>query len=257
MPADVLALVFGGAIGFALGLLGGGGSILTVPILVYVLGQDVHSATGASLAIVGATAALATLLHARRREVRLRAGLLFGGTSMIGALPGVWLNHLLPGRLILLAFVALMIVVAALMLGKRTGDSEATAITSCDFFTWREWLRLTLSGVLVGLLTGFFGVGGGFLIVPALVLAGHFPAHQAVGTSLLIIAMASLSGFLGHLQLGGLDLSVVGPFVAGGLIGSLGGTALCGRLPAARLAKGFGVFILLVALYTGYHTLVV
>ena len=108
---------------------------------------------------------------------------------------------------------------------------------------------------MVGLLTGFFGVGGGFLIVPALVLVGNFPTHQAVGTSLLIIAMASVSGFLGHLSFGTVDLTVVKLFVLGGLGGVLAGTVLAGRVPEQKLARAFGWFTIIVALYLIYENL--
>ena len=254
MSQTILSLVFGGLIGFSLGLLGGGGSILTVPILVYVIGQDVHAATGTSLAIVGASALLGALAHRRRGNVRMKSGLIFGLMSMIGAIPGVWLNHIIAGKVILILFGFLMIAVAISMLHKKIAHPEPKAAgMPCEAYTPKDWFRLLLMGLVVGVLTGFFGVGGGFLIVPALVLVGNFPTHQAVGTSLLVIAMASVSGFLGHLSLGAVDLGIVGLFVLGGLPAVLFGTALAGKMPERKLAKAFGWFIILVALYLVYE----
>ena len=256
MSQAILSLVFGGLIGFSLGLLGGGGSILTVPILVYLIGQDVHAATGTSLAIVGASALLGALAHSRRGNVRMKSGLIFGLMSMIGAIPGVWLNRLVAGKVILILFGFLMIAVAISMLHKKIAHPEAKAARMpCEAYTPKDWFRLLLMGLVVGFLTGFFGVGGGFLIVPALVLVGNFPTHQAVGTSLLVIAMASVSGFLGHLSFGAVDLGIVGLFVLGGLPGVLSGTALAGKMPERKLAKSFGWFIILVALYLIYENL--
>jgi hypothetical protein len=256
MSQVILSLIFGALIGFSLGLLGGGGSILTVPILVYVIGQDVHAATGTSLAIVGGSALLGAFAHSRSGDVRIKSGLVFGLMSMISAIPGVWLNRLVAGKTILLLFAFLMLAVAMDMLRKKTAERQLqTAGMPCEAYTRMDWLRLLALGLVVGLLTGFFGVGGGFLIVPALVLVGNFPTRQAVGTSLLIIAMASVSGFLGHLSFGTVDLTIVGLFVFGGLGGVLSGTALAGRVPEQKLAKAFGWFTIIVALYLIYENL--
>lgn len=256
MSQVILSLIFGALIGFSLGLLGGGGSILTVPILVYVIGQDVHAATGTSLAIVGGSALLGAFAHSRRGDVRIKSGLAFGLMSMVGAIPGVWLNRLVTGKVILLLFGFLMIAVAMGMLRKQTVQRQPqTAGMPCEAYTRGDWLHLLALGLVVGLLTGFFGVGGGFLIVPALVLVGNFPTHQAVGTSLLIIAMASVSGFLGHLSFGTVNLTIVGLFVLGGLGGVLAGTVLAGRVPEQKLAKAFGWFTIIVAVYLIYENL--
>ena len=256
MSQAILSLVFGGLIGFSLGLLGGGGSILTVPILVYVIRQDVHAATGTSLTIVGASALLGTLAHSRSGNVRMKSGLIFGLMSMIGAIPGVWLNRLVAGKVILTLFGLLMIAVAISMLHKNVVHPEPKAAAiPCEAYTPKDWFRLLLMGLGVGVLTGFFGVGGGFLIVPALVLVGNFPTHQAVGTSLLVIAMASVSGFLGHLSFGAVDLAIAGLFILGSLPGVLSGTTLAGKMPERKLAKAFGWFIILLALYLIYENL--
>ncbi len=254
MNHAVLYVTFGALIGFSLGLLGGGGSILTVPILVYVIGQDVHSATGTSLAIVGGSAVAGTLAHLRRGDVRIRSGLVFGLASMTGALPGAWLNRLVEGRLILLLFACLMIAAAVQMLRKRSAPGRRPVENaSRDRDAGRPWRLLVGLGWIVGLLTGFFGVGGGFLIVPALVLGGKFPTHQAVGTSLLVIAMASAAGFAGHVGLGTVDLDTVGTFVLGGLAGALLGTGLSSRVSEQKLTAAFAWFTIAVALYLVYR----
>lgn len=249
MGQTILSFILGNVIGFSLGLLGGGGSILTVPALVYLVGQDIHTATGTSLAIVGMSAMIGALAHARRGKVKASIGLAFGLASMIGAVPGVWTNRFLPGRMLLLLFSVLMIAVGIHMLrGKSAMKSEISRVFPEDG-PKKKWLRLSSLGLGVGFLTGFFGVGGGFLIVPALVLGAHLPMHQAVGTSLLVITMASFAGFLGHLRFGRVDFAMVAFFTIGGSIGALIGTQLAGKIPERQLRTVFGWFIILVALY--------
>jgi len=144
-------------VGLALGLVGGGGSILTVPILIYALGENVHLATGTSLAIVGANALVAAWDHARAGRVRLSVALVFGGAGILGALGGAWLNHLAPARLLLLGFAVLMLAAAVAMLRGRLSDQPTSEAQQEPFSP-----RVLLAGLAVGILTGFFGVGGGF-----------------------------------------------------------------------------------------------
>jgi len=145
MSQAILSLLFGGLIGFSLGLLGGGGSILTVPILVYLIGQDVHAATGTSLAIVGASALFGALANSRSGNVRMKSGFIFGLMSMIGAIPGVWLNRIVAGKVILILFGFLMIAVAISMLHKKIAHPEAKAAAiPCEPYTPKDWFRLLL-----------------------------------------------------------------------------------------------------------------
>ena len=256
MNQIILSLISGSLIGASLGLLGGGGSILTVPILVYVIGQDVHSAIGISLAIVGLSSLFGMLVHQHNGNVRFKSGILFGVVSMIGAIPGTWLNRLVIGKVILILFGLMMIAVALSMLHKKVSKAELNNTRRpCEAYSLRDWLHLSLWGGIVGFLTGFFGVGGGFLIVPALVLIGNFSPHQAIGTSLLIITMASLSGFLGHLGFGNLDFKVLGLFSVGGLAGVILGSALAGRMSDRKLAKGFAWFIMMIGSFVLYKNL--
>jgi len=248
MPDHLLAgLGFGALIGLSLGALGAGGSILTVPILVYALGVPVQAATGTSLAIVGLNSAAGALDHLRRGRLLPRTGLAFGASGLLGALAGSWLNHLLRGELVLLLFALLMVGAALSLLRRREAPSRP------DFherYGLSGWLRLALVGLGVGFLTGFFGVGGGFLIVPALVLVIGLPMTLAVGTSLLAIALNALWGVVGHARFGGLDLGLTALFALGGLAGVVAGGKLAGHLPERRLRAGFAVLVLAIAVYT-------
>lgn len=242
------ALGFGALVGLALGLLGAGGSILTVPILVYAIGMPVQAATGTSLAIVGLNSAVGALDYLRRGRSLPKTGLAFGVAGVVAAFAGAWLNHLLPGALILVLFSLLMVVAASSMLRRRAKAQGAA--TFDERYTTYGWLRLLGVGTVVGFLTGFFGVGGGFLIVPALVVIIGLPMQVAVGTSLLAIALNALWGLLGHLRFGTLDWGLTAVFVIGGLVGVLAGGKTAGRIPETRLRQGFAVLILLVAAYT-------
>lgn len=239
MTTSMLALLLGALIGLSLGMLGGGGSILTVPALVYLLGQDPHAAVSASLVIVGLNATTGALLHRRAGNVRMRSALLFGGSGLLAAFAGARLSALLPGPLLLVLFALLMLVVATFML-----RGAATAPVADRHAAPVGW-KVLLGGLAVGFLTGFLGVGGGFLIVPALVLILGMPMRDAVGSSLVVIALNSAAGLLGHLGEHGVSWLLVGLLLAGGLPGLLVGARLAQRLPIARLRQGFAVMVVL------------
>jgi uncharacterized membrane protein YfcA len=255
MTQIILLFAFGCLIGFTLGLLGGGGSILTVPLLVYIFGVGVYSAIGTSLAIVGTTAIIGAITHSRRGNVKFKSGFAFGVMAMIGAIPGAWFSHLVGEKMILVLFALLMIFVGLRMLLTEKSHLSNEAGTHTDLHISRATLVLMSMGFVVGVLTGFFGVGGGFLIVPALVLVGNFPIHQAVGTSLLIIAMASVSGFVGHLSLVNLNFLIITYFVIGSIVGVILGTTSSSRIPEKRLTQSFGLFIIIISLYLFYQNL--
>ena len=243
MTPTLSALALGAVVGLALGLVGGGGSILTVPILIYALGENVHLATGTSLAIVGANALVAAWDHARAGRVRLSVALVFGGAGILGALGGAWLNHLAPARLLLLGFAVLMLAAAVAMLRGCLSDQPTSEAQQEPFSP-----RVLLAGLAVGILTGFFGVGGGFLVVPALVLVLGLPMREAVGTSLVVIAINAAAALAGHLRYGGIDVTITLLFIAGGAGGSLVGSRLSGRLDERRLRQGFTGMVVLIAL---------
>jgi uncharacterized membrane protein YfcA len=182
IPQVFLSLIFGGLIGLSLALLGGGGSILTVPALVYIIGQDVHAATGTSLAIVGLSALIGAFFHSRRGEVRLKSGVAFGLMSIAGAIPGVWLNRIVNGEVILTLFSILLIVVAIDMLrSKPTSKQEPENQAPCETYTANDWLKMIAVGLLVGVLTGFFGVGGRFSYCACLSAFGKFSHSSSSG----------------------------------------------------------------------------
>jgi len=241
----LLAVLFGTLIGVLLGLIGGGGSILTVPILVYILDQDVHEATATSLVIVGAIALVGVVPHARAGRVAFRTALFFGGAGIAGAFAGTWLNNLVSGPVLLLLFGLLMLVVAARMVLGRKPVSTAHAEVPRAGFRW----PVLMAGLMVGVMTGFFGVGGGFLIVPALVMVLGFPMRLAVGTSLLIIAINSVAGIAAQLQNADINWQLALLFIAGGLAGATLGGRLAGRIDEVKLSRGFAVLVTLVGVY--------
>ncbi|MCC7206926.1 MAG: sulfite exporter TauE/SafE family protein [Anaerolineae bacterium] len=223
-------------------MLGGGGSILTVPALVYIVGQSPQTAVTASLAIVGANSLLGASFHLSQGSLRWRLALVFGGVGMIAAYLTAGLSHLFPQTLLMVLFAVLMLAVGGLMLVQR----KTTRGESIE----PRWSVVLASGAGVGAVTGFLGVGGGFLIVPALVMLIGLPMKEAVGTSLVIIAMNSVAGLLGHLGNTPLDLALVALiaiFIAAGLAGTFVGARLAHRLPAAQLRIAFGVFVIILA----------
>jgi uncharacterized membrane protein YfcA len=248
-------LAFVGAllIGLTLGLLGSGGSILTVPVLVYLLGQPEKVAIAGSLAIVGGIALAGVLPYARQRQVDWRSVAWFGIPGMAGTWGGAWLAQFVSGALQLAVFAAVMLAAAWSMF--RSGALPATA-TAVPRVAW----KVVVDGLAVGALTGFVGVGGGFLIVPALVLLGGLSMPLAIGSSLAIIALKSAAGFwkyLDVLERGGLalDWEVIGVFIAVGAVGSLIGNRLAARLPQAALKRGFAAFLVAMAGYILWRTL--
>jgi hypothetical protein len=240
-PHLLLALAFSTLIGLSLGLLGGGGSILAVPVLVYVARVDVHAAIGMSLAVVGATALVGGLAHTRAGRADLRAGAIFGGAGMVGAPLGAQATHAVAPRVLMLLFAALMLVVAALMLRHRGAAPPGTPRP--------RPAAVPAAGFGVGLLTGFLGVGGGFLIVPALTLLAGLPIHRAVGTSLLVIAANAAAGLLGHLGRGDVPLGLTVAFTAVAAFGALAGVRVASSLDPLRLRRGFALFVILVGLF--------
>lgn len=236
MIAATLALSV--LIGVSLGLLGGGGSILTVPILVYVAGQDPKVAIATSLLVVGVTSAAGAVSHARAGRVQWRTGLIFGAAGMAGAYGGGRLAEYIPGTWLLVAFGVMMAVTAAAMLRGR----EATA-TAQHGDGRLPVGRIVLDGVVVGAVTGLVGAGGGFLVVPALVLLGGMPMSVAVGTSLVVIAMKSTAGLLGYLASTPIDWPLAAGVTAAAVTGSVAGGRLTDTISEDQLRRGFAWFV--------------
>jgi uncharacterized protein len=240
---DLIALSWLGAaaIGLSLGLLGAGGSILTVPVLVYLVGQDEKAAIAESLAIVGGIALVGGVIAAFERRVHWRSVVFFGLPTMAGTYLGAGLARWASGATQLAVFAAVMLL-AAFFMARRPPESAPGPP--------RDLWRIPLQGVAVGALTGFVGVGGGFLIVPALVLLGGIAMPLAIGTSLWIIGLGALTGFarytsvladLGHTP----DWRLIGLFLVLGVLGALVGGRLARRIPQQRLRRGFAGVLLL------------
>jgi uncharacterized membrane protein YfcA len=239
-----LALILSGAIGVSLGMLGGGGSILAVPMLVYVAGVAAQDAVAMSLAIVGATSAIASVLHGQQGRLNYKVAAIFGGAGMVGAFIGAKFTHLVSNAVLLLLFAALMLVVGTLMLVRpqREPASASTHHTT-------SLPRVLLAGIGVGVVTGFLGVGGGFLIVPALVFFTALPMHVAVGTSLLVIAINSAAGFVGHLDQGNIPMALTVAFTVAAIAGTFVGAHVAAYIPAQHMRRVFAGFVMLVALF--------
>ena len=264
-----LAVGLGLVIGLSLGALGGGGSILTVPALVYAVGQSARAATTGSLVIVGITAGVATLGHARAGRVRWGAGLAFGVAGVAASFAGTALNARVDPNVLLVCFATLMIVAAAAMLAKTMvhahpedddpGGESAGALRRPGTLTGvrpapPRWsvavaLRVVVAGLVVGFLTGFLGVGGGFIIVPALVLTLQYDMPTAVGTSLLIISVNSTVALLARSGHERFHWAVIAPFTLAAIAGSTAGRRIADRVSGAQLSRAFAVLLLAVAGY--------
>ena len=238
------AIVPGVLIGAALGLLGGGGSVLTVPIFVYLLGFSPKEAIAMSLAVVAATSAFGTVGYWRAGYVNVRVATVFGGVAMLGTLFGVRLARFIPGTTQMVVLGAVMLAAAVFMVrGRRPCDEQRDEGVARSV---AATVKVIPGGLLVGSLTGLVGVGGGFLIVPALVLM-RMPLREAVGTSLLVITGTCVVGVLGYLGHVSLDWAAVALVAAGTLPGIAMGSYLHQFVPQSILRRGFAVFLVVMA----------
>lgn len=239
----VVVVLLAVLVGVSLGLLGGGGSILTVPLLVYVAGMETKEAIATSLLVVGVTSAVAAVSHARAGRVQWRTGLIFGAAGMVGAYAGGRVAEFVPGGVLLTAFALMMLATGVAMLRGRRQVDESTTHGDLPVLT------VVAEGIVVGLVTGLVGAGGGFLVVPALALLGGLPMPVAVGTSLVVIAMKSMAGLGGYLSSVQIDWGLAAAVTAAAVVGSLIGGRLAGRVPPETLRKGFGWFVLAMAAF--------
>jgi len=249
-------------IGLSVGALGGGGSILAVPVLVYVAGQDPRAATTTSLVIVGLASVVGVVEHWRSGRVRIGPGLVFGLAGVGGSLSGSALNRRLDPDLLLLAFAGLVLIAAWRMLtgcpsctnvGEReaiSGAGGTTKVVAGLRVDAATVTKVLVAGTVVGFFTGLFGVGGGFIIVPALTLGLRFAMPEAIGTSLLIIAVNSAMALGPRFGQGGIDWAVTVPFAVSAVAGALAGSRLADRLPARTMLRWFAGLLLAVAVYT-------
>lgn len=250
----ILAWIGALAIGLTLGLLGSGGSILTVPVLTYLVGQEPKLAIAGSLLIVGIISIFSAIPYARQKMVQWRTVLIFGVPGMAGAVFGAWLAHFVSDAFQMLVFAALLVTAAYLMY-KPVKLQDAHTVTA-----ERSVIKIGIDGLLVGTITGLVGVGGGFLIIPALVLLGGLSMRLAVGTSLVIIAIKSFAGFaeylnvLEALQLS-IDWQVIWIFSVIGIVGGWLGHKISDKINQEHLKKGFAVFLLLMGAFIFYKNL--
>ncbi|MEO5653423.1 MAG: sulfite exporter TauE/SafE family protein [Marmoricola sp.] len=279
----VLAVVAGALIGLSLGALGGGGSILAVPVLVYALGQSPAQATTGSLVVVGVTSLIGAIAAHRAGNVLLGRGIGFGVVAIGGAALGAKASALVPGPVLLAAFSALMLLVGTVMAVRQVRNSRARVLvpagggafedqdelqarvtlddpilTFSPKFACRcpQALKVLITATVVGLLTGFLGVGGGFLVVPALLLALALPMEYAAGTSLVVIALTSVSALAVRAGVGvapdwGLVLVLTGVSAVAGVLGA----RLADRIDTHKLSAAFTVLVVLVAIYTAARAL--
>lgn len=242
-PMMLVVLLLAVVVGLSLGLLGGGGSILMVPLLTYVAGFPPKEAIAASLLVVGVTSLTSMLAHARRGNVQWRTGLIFGAAGMAGAFAGGLIGGHIPGTILMMAFALMMIATATAMIRGRRGSKDPDRTHTLKVG------RTVLDGLVVGLVTGLVGAGGGFLVVPALVLLGGLPMSIAVGTSLLVIGMKSFAGLAGYLTSVSIDWGFVAGVTVAAVVGSLIGARLSDKVPETALRRGFGWFVLVMGVF--------
>jgi uncharacterized membrane protein YfcA len=261
----LLVSPLGFLIGLSLGALGGGGSILAVPVLVYAAGQEPRAATTTSLLVVGLAALAALPSHHRAGRVHVGTGVAFGAVGIGGSLAGSALNHRLDPDVLLLLFAGLVLVAAWRMLTScptctRVGESIALARRNDGGGTTATLVRtrvdtrtivlVALAGTAVGFLTGLFGVGGGFVIVPALALVLKLPMPQAIGTSILVIAINAAVALAERLASSGMEWEIAVPFAIAAMAGSVTGGRVADRLDATRSLRAFAGLLVAVAVYT-------
>ena len=236
----------GGIVGFSLALVGGGGSILAVPLIVYLVGvREPHVAIGTSALAVAANAALGVVNHARAANVRWAVGLMFSASGVLGAFAGSTLGKSYDGQKLLFLFAIVMIVVGVLMLRRREGGGRSDVM-----LTRLNGPPLFGNGFLVGLFSGFFGIGGGFLIVPSLIAAADMAMLSAVGTSLIAVTSFGLTTAANYALSGLIDWALAASFVGGGIAGSLAGSRAAKRLSdKGQLTRVFAALIFAVAAY--------
>ncbi len=249
----IIGHLLAACIGVSLGLIGGGGSVLALPILVYVMGVSPKPAIAMTLVIVGTVSLLGVIPHWRAGNVNLQKALIFGSATMVGAFLGAKMATLpfVTETFQMILFAVAMLLAAGFMIQRSSKptqpDNQLVSYPKpvCKYC----WLWLMSEGLGVGVLTGLVGVGGGFAIVPALVLLGKVPMKQAIGTSLLIIAFNSVAGFLGYLGHVSLNWSLMLSFIVAASAGTIPGAYMAQFIPPAKLQKTFGYFLLAVAAF--------
>ena len=244
---SLITVLCGSLVGFSLGLIGGGGSILAVPLLLYVVGiRDPHVAIGTSALAVGINALVNLFGHWRRGNVKWSCAIVFAAAGVLGAMVGSTAGKMVDGGKLLFLFALIMIAVGLVMLRPRAGGGDPDVRMTPAIAG-----RLLAVGFVVGAVSGFFGIGGGFLIVPGIMLGSGMPVLNAIGSSLFSVAAFGLTTAANYARSGLIDWRVAAEFIAGGALGGLFGVVVAGRLAAQRhvLSNVFAAVVLTVAAY--------
>jgi uncharacterized membrane protein YfcA len=244
--SELLAVASGAFVGFVLGVIGGGGSVVATPLLLYVVGLPPHVAIGTGALAVSANAFVNFGGHARAGNVRWAEAMVFAATGVAGALVGSTIGKQIDGARLVLLFAFMMIVIGIAMLRPRKGGGSLAAP-----LTLRSASRVAAIGLAVGLTAGFFGIGGGFLIVPGLILATGMPMINAIGTSLLAVGVFGTATAVNYAASGFVDWPVAAEFIGGGILGGYGGMKAACHLAAQRstLTRMFAALVFVVAFY--------
>lgn len=240
---SIVAIIAVIAMGVILGMTGGGGSIMAVPILIYLMGVDEKSAIATSLLLVGATSAVAMFGYARKKNIDYRIGAIFGVFGMIGAYLGGFVARYIPGSILIALFAGLMLMAAFAMFRPSKVSEDGVQKESLPM------LPIALEGVVVGAVTGLVGAGGGFLVVPALVLMSGLSMKRAIGTSLMVITLKSFAGFAGYVAHVPVDWALAGEMIMLSVVGALVGSYATSYVDGKRLKQGFGVFVLMMGVF--------
>ncbi|MDX1441133.1 MAG: sulfite exporter TauE/SafE family protein [Nitrosopumilaceae archaeon] len=249
-PLLIFLSIFSGiAVGFSLGLIGGGGSVLAVPLLLYVVGvRDIHAAIGTSALAVGAIAAINLIGNKRKKHVKAKQGIIFALPGLGGTFVGAQLGMLTPSDSLLIFFAGFMAAVAGLILNKKetihrvqTSAHQSTILLSKK--------NLPLSGFFVGTLAGYFGIGGGFLIVPTMMYSGGLSIFEAIGTSLISVSAFGFTTAMSYIVAGNVDIILAALFVVGGALGGFAGIKMIDKIPKAMLRKIFACILFVIAGY--------
>lgn len=254
---EILGYLFSIVIGVSLGLIGGGGSILTLPVLVYIFGVGATTATGYSLFVVGITSAVGTANYFKNGLVNVKTAIIFGIPSIIAVyltrafiVPAIPAEVISIGAFIVTKNILMMLLFAVLMIAASYSmikkDKKTAATNDIQSFNYPVIL---IEGAVVGMLTGLVGAGGGFLIIPALVVLSKLPMKEAVGTSLVIIAAKSLIGFFGEANLASMDWVLLSSVSAFAIVGIFIGSMLSKKIDGAKLKPAFGWFVLVMGVY--------
>ena len=247
MDDVIVGLFVGAGIGLTLGLMGAGGSILTVPALLFIADLSSQEAAGTSLIVVGGAALMGATIHYRAGRSSLNTGITLGATGIGGAVLGSWLHSLASEEMVLLVLAVLITASASVIVLRIPRAGEGVLDIP------HRWPKMVASGTALGILTGFFGIGGGFLIIPVLVLILGLPMRLAVGTSLIVITINATAGLIGHVGFGEVRLGEGAPLLGGAVIGTFFGTRLVGRFNEKVLRGGFAALLYSVAGLIAYR----